>query len=55
MLASVTMCKDDIRNSNRKIIQLGDLGYLTYNIIQQSLNEEVEEPSLFITREMYCA
>jgi len=29
MLASVTMCNDDIRNSNRKIIQLGDLGSLT--------------------------
>jgi len=44
------MCKDDIRNSNRKIIELGDLGYLTLitNLVERiwTFSRSLINPSL---------
>ena len=48
MLASVTMCNDDIRNYNRKIIEFGDLGYLTLVSYVRYSDLLLENPKIYI-------
>jgi len=42
------MCNDDIRNYNRKIIEFGDLGYLTLVSYVRYSDLLLENPKIYI-------